>query len=70
MQKVRYPYSVWPGMLAIVVLIGSGILLKQVSQQPEEPLGRSGPQRMDLQKTNSITMDDWAKKIRQHQSSR
>lgn len=70
MQQVKYPYSVWPGMLALAAIIGSGILLKQVSQQPEELVGRTEPQRMDLQKTDSITTDDWAQKIRQHQSLR
>ncbi|MET3585850.1 hypothetical protein ABID21_001959 [Pseudorhizobium tarimense] len=50
MQQEKYPYRVWPGMSAVAVLIGSGVLLKQISQQPEEPVRGVDLQRTDPQR--------------------
>ena len=63
MEKEKFPYTIWPGLLALTVLVGSGSLLKQVSLQPEERQS-AALQGTDPQTTDSITREGWAEKIR------
>lgn len=67
MEQESFPYKIWPGALFVAVLIGSGGMLKQISNQPEEPR-RSAPQETDPQTTDSITIEGWAEKIRKQMS--
>jgi hypothetical protein len=59
MEKVEFPYSIWPGLLLVVALIGSGMALKQVSLLQEDSGPRKAPQQND-----AITTDGGAENLR------
>jgi hypothetical protein len=64
MANEKFPYKVWPGLAALAVMVGCGVMLKQISRQPDDPTPRGAAQQ-----TDAITIDGWRDKIRQRVSS-
>lgn len=64
MSENRFPYKVWPGLLALIVLIASGVGLKHISDGQHSSRTAQVPQQAD-----GGTIDGWAKKIREMRSA-
>lgn len=64
MKENKFPYSPWPGLIVLVVIVSSGLLMLGIVEERAKATAKPKAEQTVEERLKEPSMRDWQRKIR------